>query len=121
MGTNTPEYRAMIQSTSDLTSAVKDDIGPLSNELLSQGLIATDNQAAAINQMIDASQRASQLVSLVRTRVQLNPGNFHKFVRILLKRGSVHRDILEILDHKYKALGTRVLYILKHYCRRDTM
>ena len=106
MGTNTPEYRAMIQSTSDLTNAVKSDIGALSSELLSQGLIANDNQSAAINPMIDVGQRASQLVSLVRTRVQLNPSNFHKFLRILLKNASLYQEILEILDNKYKALGT---------------
>jgi hypothetical protein len=105
MGSNTPEYRAMIQSTSDVTNAVKDDIGPLSNELLTHGLISASNQEAAMNTMIDASQRASQLVSLIRTKIQLSPGNFHKFVGVLLKRASVHRDILAILDHKYKALG----------------
>ena len=116
MSTNTPEYRAMIQSTSDLTNAVKLDIGPLSEELLSQGLIAADNQAAAINQMIDVGQRASQLVSLVRTRIQLNPSNFHKFVRVLLKRASVHRDILEILDNKYKALGTHIMCVYMCIC-----
>ena len=98
----------MIQATSDLTNAVKMNIGPLSDELLSQGLIASDNKAAAINQMIDVGQRASQLVSLVRTRVQLNPGNFHKFVRILLKNASHNHEILKILDNKYRALGTCV-------------
>ena len=117
MGTNTPEYRAMIQSTSDLTNAVKLNIGPLSDELLGQGLIAADNQAAAINQMIDVGQRASQLVSLVRTRVQLNPSNFHKFIRILLKSAPLYHDILEILDNKYRALGT---YTCSYVCLSNT-
>ena len=106
MGTNTAEFRAMIQSTSDLTNAVKLDIRSLCDDLLDVGIIAPDNHSTAINQLIDVSQRASQLVSLIRTRVQLNPSNFHKFIRILLKRASVYQDILEILDKKYKALGT---------------
>ena len=106
MGSKTPEYRAMIQSTCDVTNAVKNDIGPLGNELLSKGLISASNLESATNPMIDASQRASQLVSLIRTKIQLSPGNFHRFVDVLLMRASVHRDILEILDHKYKALGT---------------
>jgi hypothetical protein len=106
MGSNTPEYRAMIQSTSDVTIAIKGDIGPLSDELAEHGLITAGNHESAMNTMIDASQRASQLVSLIRTKIQLSPGNFHKFVDVLLKRVSAHRDILATLDRKYKALGT---------------
>jgi hypothetical protein len=96
----------MIQSTSDVTNAIKGDIGPLSSELADHGLISAGNHESAMNIMIDASHRASQLVSLIRTKIELSPGNFHKFVCILLKRASVHHEILAILDCKYKALGT---------------
>ena len=100
-----PEFSTMIKSTSDLTNAIKLDILALTDELLDEGFLSPDNHSSANNQMIDVSHRASQLVSLLRTRVQLNPSNFHKFIHVLLKRASAHREILKILDTKYRALG----------------
>ena len=105
MGTNTPEFRTFVQCTSDLTNAFKPDVRPLSDDLLSEGFISQDNHSSLNNQMTDVAQRSSKLVSLVRTRVQLNATNFHKFISVLLKRVSDHKDILKILDEKYKSLG----------------
>lgn len=105
MGTTTPEFRTLITCTSVLTNAVKPHILSLSHHLLSEGFIAQENHDRLNNEMIDLSQRASQLVSLVRTRVQLNAANFVRFIGILLRNVANHRDLLNTLDEKYQSLG----------------
>ena len=105
MFANSPEYLTVIGCTSDLSNAVKTELVYLSNELLTEGFISGENHEKLNNENHDISLRASQLVSQVRTKVQLNPSNFHKFVRILLTRPAVNRSILEILEHKYKSFG----------------
>ena len=102
---NTPELHTLISCTSTLSNAVKPHILSLSHELLSDGFIAQENHDRLNNEMIDASQRASQMTSLVRTRVQLNKENFFKFIDILLRSPANHSDILNTLDEKYKSLG----------------
>ena len=105
MGSNTPEYYTLIGCTSELTNAVKPHLESLSDELLANGFISSDNQENLCNHFIDKTTRASQLISVVRTRVQLNERNFYRFIGILLKTARHYRDILEILDRKYKSLG----------------
>ena len=102
---NTPEYRTIVQCTPELTAAVKDDLTSLSGELLAAGLIAEDNAANLGNQFIDKAQRAARLLEYVRNRVSLDPDNYHSFVRLLEKRRDDHKDILKILDEKFRELG----------------
>ena len=94
---NTPEYRTIIQCTPELTAAVKDDLTSLSGELLAAGLIAEDNAGKA--------ERAARLVEYVRNRVSLDPGNYHSFIQVLEKRKDDHKNILKILDEKFRELG----------------
>lgn len=105
MGSTTPEFRTLITCTPVLSNAVKPHILSLSHDLLSEGFIAQENYDRLNNEMIDSSHRASQLVSLIRTRVQLNATNFIKFIAILLRNAANHRDLLNTLDEKYQSLG----------------
>ena len=102
---NTPEYRTIIQCTPELTAAVKDDLTSLSGELLAAGLIAEDNAANLRNQFIGKAERAARLVEYVRNRVSLDPGNYHSFIQVLEKRKDDHKNILRILDEKFRELG----------------
>ena len=102
---NSPEYRTIIQCTPDLTTALKNDLVPLSGELLAAGLIADDNAAALTNQFIGVAHRAAQLMGFVRNRVSLDTKNYLSFIQVLQQRQDNHKDILEILDKKYKELG----------------
>lgn len=102
---NSPEYKAIIQCSPDLTTAVKDDLTLLSEELLAAGLIAENNVAGLQNQFIGRDERAVQLVGYVRNRVSLNTDNYHSFVGVLEKRKDIHKDILKTLDKKFRELG----------------
>lgn len=105
MGANTPEYRTFIACTSKLTSALKAHLIALSGDLLSGGFISQENYERLNMESWEPGRRASELVSIVRTRIDLNQQNFQKFIDILLKKPSLHRDILTILDDTYKSNG----------------
>ena len=105
---NTREYRTIIQCTPELTAALKSDLIPLSGELLAAGLISDDNSAAIRSQFVSSSERAAQLVGLVRNRISLDTANYHSFVRVLKQREDDHRDILQILYKKYRELGAYI-------------
>ena len=95
----------MIQCFADLTRSVQPNIRELSDELLSNDFVSVDSHRSMNNQMFCLADRAAQLVSLVITRVQLNPSNFHRSISILLKNEPIHEGILETLAMKYKSLG----------------
>ena len=105
---NSPEYRTIVQCTPDLVTALRNDLVPLSGEFLEAGLITDDNAAALRNQFIINADRAAQLVEFVRDRVLLDPKNYVSFIQVLKQRQDDHKDILEILDKKYKECGESV-------------
>ena len=109
---NSPEYRTIIQCTSELTTALKNDLVTLAGELLAAGLIADDNAAALTNQFIGAAHRAAQLMGFVRNRVSLDTNNYLAFIQVLQQRQDDHKNILEILDRKYRELGKSVTIFL---------
>ena len=98
----------------ELSNAVKLDISELSGELISKGLITSANHDNLTNAMIRVGHRASELVSMVRTRVELDAMNFHHFIDTLMMRVDDHRDILRILDERYKSNGM-TLYDIHEY------
>ena len=102
---NSPEFRTIIQCTPELTTALKNDLVSLSGELLAAGLIADDNAAALNNQFVGAAHRAAELVGFVRNRVMLDTNNYLSFIKVLQLRQDDHKNILEILDKKYRELG----------------
>ena len=105
MANNSPEYRTIIQCTSDLLTAIKPNIDALSADLLEAELITQDNYESVTNMALDATNRATKLLSFLRNRVCLDTRNFHKFRHVLSKRLSDYREILSILQEKYRKLG----------------
>ena len=106
----------MIKCGPELSNAVKNDISNLSEELLSKGLITSENRDSLNNAMISVGHRASELVSMIRTRVELDARNFHYFIETLMMRIDDHRDILRILDEGYKSNGMTLCDIFRVYC-----
>ena len=104
-GQNTPEHRTLITCTAHLSKAVRADIHTLSGELLGDGLITSENRDWLNNDAVNLSRRASELVSMVATKVELDASNFHLFIKTLMKRVKAHREILEMLDSEYKSQG----------------
>lgn len=110
---NTPEYRTILQLTSELTTAFENDLIKLGGELLAQGLIASNNAADVRNPHNNAGHRAAILMGCIRNRIELDPkGNYQVFINVLKQRVADHKEILQMLDGKYKELGESMLHRL---------
>ena len=105
MSSNTREYRTIVQCTTELVTALKNDLNPLSCELSAASLITGENATALTNQATDVTYRAGQLVGWIRDKVSLDTENYYSFVQVLKRRENDHKDILKILDGKYAELG----------------
>ena len=82
-GKNSPEYQKVKKSFPKLTKAIAVVIGPTCDYLLAAGLITNGQKAKAKNGMIDANDRASDLVSLILSKVEQDEKYFYTFVDVL--------------------------------------
>ena len=82
-GKNTQEYQKVKKSFPKLTAAIAGVIGRISGELLAAGLITSGQKEKAGNSTRDASDRASDLVSLILSKIEQDSQNFYAFVDIL--------------------------------------
>ena len=99
------ELRTIIECTPEIVNALKDDLLPLSGELLAVGLINSDNEAALRNQHHNPGDRAANLAQFIRNRVEIDSGNYAVFIDTLKNRETDHKSLLKILDEKFKELG----------------
>ena len=102
MDKRTEEYDAIIKTTAKLTRAVKNELTPLSQELVARELISVDQGVEMRNGNVGAVDRAANLVALVTNKVEQNRKNFYRFVEALIDNRSVYKDILESLEPIYK-------------------
>ena len=99
------ELQTITECTPELVDALKDDLLPLSGELLAVGLINSNNDAALRNQYHNSDDRAADLAGFIRNRVKIDPGSYAVFIDTLKKRETDHKSLLKILDEKFKELG----------------
>lgn len=110
-GSDTPEYLTMIRCTPQLEGAVRNDLTKLCGEISAEGLISFDNASSLRNPHNDAVERAAKLVELVTVRVRSNSSDYFLFVKVLMKRWTDNKNILQELEDTYRSLGEWNTYI----------
>ena len=93
-GKNSPEYQKVKKSFPKLTKAISGVIGPTCDYLLAAGLITNGQKAKAKNGMIDANDRASELVSLILNKVEQDEKYFYTFVDVLKEDLDTFKTVL---------------------------
>ena len=93
----------MVKATARLTTAVKNELTPLSQELVARELISVDQGVELRNGNVSALDRAANLVALVTTKVEQDRKNFYNFVEILNDNQSTYKKILEDLQPIYQS------------------
>ena len=111
-GKNTEEYGKVKKSFAKISKAIAGVIGPTCNELLSVGLITNDQKEAARNGMISVGDRASDVVSLILSKVDQDSQNFYTFVEVL--KGDLD-TFKTVLDHMGVSTGKLDLTIIILY------
>ena len=80
---------------------MKNELTPLSQELVAGELISVDQGVELRNGNVGAVDRAANLVALVTNKVEQDRKNFYLFVEILANNRSVYKEILEFLEPIY--------------------
>ena len=111
MAKRTKEHLMMTKATVRLTNAVKNELTPLSLELVARELISVDQGVELRNGNVGAADRAATLVALVTNKVEQDRKNFYIFVEILIDNRSEYKEILEDLLPTYNS-GTVFTVIL---------
>ena len=111
-GQNTPEYQKVKKSFPKLTSAISRVIGPTCEQLLAAGLITDGQKAKAKNGMIDASDRASELVSLILAKVAEESRNFYTFVGVLKEDLDSFRVVLNHMGVSTGKILVTLMYLI---------
>ena len=96
---DTHEYKTLKKYTSEVTRAVQSDLTTLSGQLFSKNLISEENASRLRNERQSQYSRAAELVSLVLSKVELNPGNYKVFISVLNDSGSHFNDLIKLLEH----------------------
>ena len=102
--TDTTEYKTIISCTAVLRTAVQSNLTELSGHLLGQQLITSNSDKELRNGMLEESTRAAKLVELIQNKVELNPDNYHAFIKALEEDKQNYQDILKVMKEKYNAL-----------------
>ena len=108
---NSPEYRTIVQCTPALELALENELDTLSGELLAANLITSDQATDITDPRLSSMEhRAGEMVALIMDKVALDTKNYWSFIDVLKKSKVHHKNILDILDKKYKELGESVVY-----------
>ena len=101
MGENSPEYRTLIDLTSELRLAVSSNLISLGGALLSARLISPESEAELRNTFCSEVERSARLVGLIQNKVRQNSRHYHTFIGILRGNPDQYGDILWKLGQTY--------------------
>ena len=102
-GKNSPEYQKVKESFPKLTKAISGVTRLTCDYLLAAGLITNGQWAKAKNGMIDANDRASDLVSLILNKVEQDEKYFYTFIDVLKEDLDTFQPVL---NHMGVATGS---------------
>ena len=102
-GKRTPEYKVIKRLFTKLKVAVQGDLIDISDRLFSCGMISADK----CTEFKDSERafphvRASNLVSTILSKIEMDSRYFEKFISVLNESGDYYRDILEEINSHHK-------------------
>ena len=102
-GTRTPEYKVIKRLFTKLKVAVQGDLINISDRLFSYGIISADKCTEFKDfERAFPHVRASNLVSTVLSKIEMDSKNFEKFTSVLNESGDYYQDILEEINSYHK-------------------
>ena len=95
------EVKTLNECYPKLTTALSLEPLTIASELFAQNLIPSSMMDEMLLPVVTSKQKASKLVTAVRSAVEINPGNYKVFVDVLEKEPS-RKDIVKILAAAYQ-------------------
>lgn len=117
------ESRVLLDHTRALELALKDNIDLILEDLNRVGLLKSDvySNVKDVNSRLSAIQKASSIVTSIREVVEIQPNNYHKFIKILKRNERHYYDIIKTLEQArcgklipdYSKMKTRCVCIVE--------
>ena len=98
MAAGSVEYKVLVRHTVDLRLAVRENLTPLSAQLVAAKIITLDQYEAIRNPHRSVNERGAELVRYVQSKVYQDPRNYHAFLGILRSDLSQYDHILTKLE-----------------------
>ena len=95
------EVKTLNECNPELTTALSLEPLTIASELFAWNLIPSSIMDEMLLPAVTSEQKASKLVTAVRSTVEINPGNYKVFVDVLEKEPSC-KDIVQILAAAYQ-------------------
>ena len=92
------EYQVLVRHTVDLELAVKDNLIPLSSQLVTAQIITPDQYREIRNTCRSVDERVADLIGYVQNKVRQDPRHYHAFLGALWSDPSQYGDILTKLE-----------------------
>ena len=99
-----PEYRTLVQHTSDLQLAVRHDLVDLvdlGGKLVSSTFITPDQYEHIRNSQSPTGDRAAYLIHLIQSKVKQDRQYYHVFTRVLSSNLAQYGGILQLLHQTF--------------------
>ena len=106
-----PEVRAMLKLTPNLTTALSNEPLGVANELLSKGLISDEIYSEVLMPTSSATRKAAIMIESARKVIKLNPSKFTEFLDILSELNCA--SLVESLRSIYKSESAPASQILQ--------
>ncbi len=100
---SSPEYFAMVRSTTQLTSILSQDPLSVASSLFAAGLIAPGILEELQLPTMTSSRKASRLAAVVTDRVKIRASIFQEFIQILEEQGEWTKDLIDTLNGHLEA------------------
>ena len=99
-----PEVKAILKLTPDLTTALSNEPLGVANELLSKGLISDEVYSEVLESNYSATRKAAIMINSARKVVKLTPSKFTEFLEILSELNCAR--LVESLRSTYQSEST---------------
>ncbi len=99
------EYKTIVRCASQFATALHSN-GDIPHHLHVDGFLTKEIYDNVIDpkSRLSASEKACEVVSGIRRRVDQSPTDFHKLIGYLRENESRYRDILKLLEETYSAI-----------------
>ena len=96
---DSPEYKAMNQSSPPLAVCIQQSPDDVTPHLRSTGILAPGDLSFLSNPQHNSDEKARKIVDVVLNQIQVDPKVFYKFVSAMKAAGSWTNSAVELLEH----------------------
>lgn len=107
----TPEYQTIVDLSDTIRIGIQNDLGRIVTSTYSAGIITPDERDNVLDPQTNQAshQRARGFMTIIESKIQINPGCLVRFRGILADQPS-HRSLVEMIGELFSLIQSRTLF-----------